>query len=73
MILSAPGHARALTLSTHSPLRAYYSQRRPLSSGGAASMILSAHAESIILSMPPAESMMLSALARERALALRAS
>ena len=37
-----------------------------LSAGGAESMILSAHAESIILLAPPTESMILSALPERR-------
>ncbi len=43
------------------PIAARAALRVLFSAGGAKSMMLSAHAESIILSAPPAESMMLSA------------
>jgi hypothetical protein len=57
------------------PMRASYSQQAVLrvsySEVGAESMMLSAHPESIILLVPPAESMMLSARGHDCELTLR--
>jgi hypothetical protein len=57
MMLSARGHACALTLRAR--LRAGGAESIILSAGGAESMMLSASAESIILSAGGAQSMML--------------